>query len=164
MTEYMGDNILESIGRMIPGYEGYARRKSRRETDQALRRNLAQSLDDCQKALDDVGRKAVEDGSLEVAGKIDKMKGALGRLANNLRYAEYGASGFFDRVQVKERDLDRIHKYDLRLKKETEKLETDIRAIGETQDLDEALEGLRERIAELIEKVDQRMNIIKGAE
>ncbi|MBS3761729.1 MAG: hypothetical protein KGZ25_00365 [Planctomycetes bacterium] len=85
MTEYRGDNVLEDIGRLIPGYEGYARRKNRRETDQKLRRNLTESLDTHQKALDRVGREVVEQGGLEMAGRIDKIKGVLGRLANNLK-------------------------------------------------------------------------------
>lgn len=108
-------NLLERIGAKIPGFKGYLEREMRREVDKMQRDWLAAQLDRARGGMQGRIRDWSRSGNLanlDVAGSIDKL---LDRLANRVRHADYGYTGFFDAVKIYEDELDRLYAFDLAL-------------------------------------------------
>jgi len=109
--ERAGDrrNILEKLGAKIPGFRGYLEREMRREVDKLQRDWLAAQVDRARFAMNGKIRDWTRKGRLEnldLAGSTEK---ALDRLANRIRHADYGSSGFFDAVKIGEIELDSLY-------------------------------------------------------
>ncbi len=63
-------------------------------------------------------------------------KRALDRLANRIRHADYGASGFFDAVKIGQDELEAIYAFDLALSENVEYLAVQVEQLPETADED----------------------------
>jgi hypothetical protein len=120
-------NFLEKIAAHVPGLAGYRERESRRETDRRLRDFLAGRLDEARRALDAVRNAATRTGELGILNEVGRLDRAIQKSAAGLRYADYGYSGLFDQVKIREAELDRIYAYD-------EGLLGDVLALGEALD------------------------------
>jgi hypothetical protein len=108
-------NIFEAIAAKIPGIKSYLEREMRREVDKMQRDWLAENVDRGRGALQGKVRDWSRSGNLanlDLAGSIDK---ALDRFANRIRHADYGYTGFFDAVKIREEELDRLYAFDLAL-------------------------------------------------
>jgi hypothetical protein len=106
-------NLLERIAAKIPGIKGYLDRELRRDVDKMQRDWLAEQVDRSRQAMQARIRDWSRSGNLDnldVASSIDK---ALDRLANRIRHADYGYTGFFDPVKIREEELDRLYAFDL---------------------------------------------------
>lgn len=135
MSDYLGKNIFEKIGKFIPGYKGYSEREGRRDTDKLLRVEIAKHLDHMKETINDVIRQQMDKKDVESIKDIDRLKINLDIVANQVRYANYGESGFFDIVQINTPDLDKLYQYDLEIKQEVEKLDIKIKALLDTENL-----------------------------
>jgi hypothetical protein len=108
-------NFLERIGAKIPGFRGYLEAELRREVDKIQRDWLAAQVDRGREALQGQIRDWSRSGNLanlDLAASVEK---GLDRLANRIRHADYGSSGFFDVVKIGEGELDRLYAFDLAL-------------------------------------------------
>jgi hypothetical protein len=106
-------NLLERIAAKIPGIKGYLDRELRRDVDKMQRDWLAEQVDRSRGAMQAKIRDWSRSGNLanlDLASSIDK---ALDRLANRIRHADYGYTGFFDPVKIREEELDRLYAFDL---------------------------------------------------
>jgi hypothetical protein len=115
MADYSGQNIFEKIGTIIPGYRGYSEREGRRECDKLLRDRIADDLGQCRNRLVIVAKELVLGGLLEQAMTVEELQQGITIIADQVRFAAHGASGFFDAIQVDERVLDRVYLHDLRI-------------------------------------------------
>jgi len=110
-----GRNFIEEIGAKIPGFRGYLEAEIRRDVDKMQRDWLAAQVDRGRGSLQGKVRDWSRSGNLanlDLASSIDK---GLDRFANRIRHADYGASGFFDPVKIREAELDRLYAFDLAL-------------------------------------------------
>jgi hypothetical protein len=108
-------NFLERIGAKIPGFRGYLEAEIRRDVDKMQRDWLAAQVDRGREALQAQVRDWSRSGNLanlDIASSVEK---GLDRLANRIRHADYGSSGFFDPVKIREAELDRLYAFDLAL-------------------------------------------------
>ena len=115
-------NLLERLGAKIPGFSGYLEREMRREVDKMQRDWLAERLDRTREALQRRIRDWSRSGNLanlDLASSVDKR---LDRIANRIRHADYGITGFFDAVKIYEPELERLYAFDLALVDEVEAL------------------------------------------
>jgi len=106
-------NLLERIAAKIPGIKGYLNRELRRDVDKMQRDWLAEQVDRSRQAIQGKIRDWSRSGNLanlDLASSIDK---SLDRLANRIRHADYGYTGFFDPVKIREEELDRLYAFDL---------------------------------------------------
>ncbi|OQB73602.1 MAG: hypothetical protein BWX92_03309 [Deltaproteobacteria bacterium ADurb.Bin135] len=160
MSDYLGKNIFEKIGKFIPGYKGYSEREGRRDTDKLLRVDIAKRLDHMKETINDVIRQQMEKKDLESIKNIDRLKRNLDIVANQVRYANYGESGFFDVVQINTSDLDKLYQYDLGIKQEVEQLEFKIKALMNTENLKEDSTAIISILSILSEKMTNRDKVI----
>jgi hypothetical protein len=106
-------NLFERIAAKIPGLKSYVDRELRRDVDKMQRDWLAEQVDRSREALNAHVRAWSRSGNLanlDLASSIDK---ALDRFANRIRHADYGYTGFFDAVKIREDELDRLYAFDL---------------------------------------------------
>jgi len=108
-----GRNWIEKIADRIPGFSGYQNRETRREVDRVWRGHLAAKIDDLRARVADRIRTASRGGNLDAVGGWDSVDKRLDELANRVRTTDYGYSGFFDAIKIREPELDQIYRFDL---------------------------------------------------
>lgn len=160
MADYTGKNIFEKIGSFIPGYKGYSEKEGRRDTDKLLRMGIARQIDSKKTVIDDIIRQQGSKKKLEYISELDRIKRNIDLIANQIRYANYGESGFFDIVQVDIADLDRLYQFDMGIKEETEQLASMINALQESETLKEDCSSIMDVLSALSEKIANRDKVI----
>jgi hypothetical protein len=154
-------NWLERLGNKIPGFRGYLEKEMRREVDKIQRDWLAAQIDRARDALGAHIRNWSRRGNLEVldlAGSADK---ALDRLANRIRHADYGYSGFFDAVKIREEQLERLYAFDLGFSEAAENLATRIESLP-SDATEPALLSLVDAVEEADRKLDERAQVVEN--
>lgn len=153
-------NFLEKIASYIPGIAGYRDREGRRETDRRLRAFLAGRLEEGRAGLTLLRNKATDAGELKALDTIGRLDRALQKSASSLRYADYGYTGVFDQVKIREAELDQIYAYDAALVADVVALSDKLRAAGASA-LDPAvLGGLAGDAEQLDLKIVRRREIL----
>jgi len=153
-------NLLERIAAKIPGIKGYIDRELRRDVDKMQRDWLAQQLDRGRGSVQEQIRVWSRTGNLanlDLASSLDK---ALDRLANRIRHADYGYTGFFDVVKIRESELDRLYEFDLGLMDTVEDLALRIESLPGTA-AEPALRSLLDAVAEADRAFDDRATIFE---
>jgi len=121
-------NFLERIASYIPGVAGYRERESRRETDRRVREFLAGRLDDGRASLNALRNQATDAGQFKALDAIGKLDRVLQKSVSSLRYADYGFSGLFDQMKIREAELDQVYAYDAALVTDVVALSDSLRA------------------------------------
>lgn len=124
-------NFLEKIASHIPGIGGYRERESRRETDRRIRDYLAARLDEGRAGLNALRNQATDAGQLKTLDAIGKLDRILQKSVSSLRYADYGFSGLFDQLKIREAELDQVYAYDAALVTDVVALSDALRAGSE---------------------------------
>jgi hypothetical protein len=153
-------NWLERIAAKIPGIKGYLDRELRRDVDKMQREWLAHQLDRGRGSVQEHIREWSRSGelaNLDLASSLDK---ALDRLANRVRHADYGYTGFFDVVKIREAELDRLYEFDLNLMTVVEDLALRIESLPSTA-AEPALRSLLEAVQEADRTFDDRGTIFE---
>ena len=154
-------NPLDKLVRAIPGFAGYLDREQRRGADKLLREYLAGEIDDALQRLEKVAAAWSRAGEIDTLDDLDQLAGRLRRAGDNLRYSDYGYSGFFDLVKIQEEDLHRFYEYDLSLRSFIADIAdaSDELAGASGDDIEDALADLDEAIEALQDMIDERENV-----
>ena len=153
-------NILEELGAKIPGFRGYLERELRREVDKMQRDWLAGQVDRARFAVNGKIRSWTKAGRLDVLSTAGSVEKTLDRLANRIRHADYGSSGFFDAVKIGQDELDRIYAFDLALSETIEYLAVQVEQLPETAD-EEMLARLFDAVQSADRKFDERATVFE---
>jgi hypothetical protein len=151
-------NWLEKLADAIPGVKDYREKEARRDTDKRFREYLAGRIDASRQALDEVKREQLNAGNLAELDDVDLLSQKLFRIANTIRHASYGYSGFFDQVKIQEAELDRIYQYDLSLMGDVEALENGLKS-DPTLTHGEQRKKWEKQIAALEKRIEDRKNL-----
>jgi hypothetical protein len=111
-------NVLERLAAKIPGFKGFMERETRREVDALERQAIAGKLADIRQSV--LERAGV--GGLEGVQGFGEVEKALDGLAQEIRYADYGYTGFFDVAKVFEPQLEQVYAFDLEFCEQVEAL------------------------------------------
>jgi ElaB/YqjD/DUF883 family membrane-anchored ribosome-binding protein len=151
-------NPLQKLTSSIPGFSGYMEREQRRGADKLLREYLADDIDSIIERIERIASSWADDGELDYLDDLEQISGRLNRAADNLRYADYGYSGFFDLVKIDEEDLHRFYEYDLSLRSFIADISDDVDELADATDdeIEEALADLDADIDDLNEMIDER--------
>jgi hypothetical protein len=153
-------NILEQLGSKIPGFKGYLEAELRRDVDKLQRDWLADQVDRARFAINGKIREWTRDGRLENLDRAGSIEKALDRLANRMRHADYGSSGFFDVIKIGQAELDRIYEFDLALTDTVEYLALQVEQLPETAD-EQMLDRLLDAVEGADKKFDQRATVFE---
>ena len=153
-------NILERLGSKIPGFSGYLEREMRRDVDKLQRDWLADQVDRARFAINGKIREWSRQGRLENLDRASSVEKALDRMANRIRHADYGSSGFFDAVKIGQAELDRLYEFDLALTDTVEYLALQVEQLPETAD-DQMLSRLHEAVEGADKKFNERATVFE---
>jgi hypothetical protein len=155
-------NALERLGEQIPGFRGFQDRELRREVDRLQREHLAGELGRVKAGLRERARAYVDRGQLGVMAGFDRLDRQLDGLSQAVRFADYGAAGFFDPVKVGEPELGRLYEFDLALLGEVGALASAVAALPAPGDepVDGALARLGEQVRGLADRWSRREEVI----
>ena len=157
-----GQNVLERIANMIPGFKGYREKELRREADTLQREHLASQLDSCKKALNDVANAATRGGWLDAINDVETARKRLDKVVARIRFADRGYGGFFDAVKVDEAVLERVYQFDLALVEGVEAVRIAAGQAATATDVVSALRALITPIDALDASLTQREQILSG--
>jgi len=157
----MDPNPLQRLMEAIPGFSGYLEREQRRDADKLLREFLAEDIGEIIERIERIATEWSKAGELDYLDDLEEIAGRLGRAADNLRYADYGYSGFFDLVKIDADDLNRFYQYDLSLRSFIADIGEDVETLADAADdeLEDALADLEDDIDELNEMIEDRENV-----
>ncbi|HEX4952825.1 MAG TPA: hypothetical protein VF017_05450 [Thermoanaerobaculia bacterium] len=156
-------NALERLGEKIPGFAGFQDRELRRELDRRERESLAELLLAAKRALREKARTHTEAGRLAELTLFDRLERRLEGFAQAVRHADYGATGFFDAVKVREEDLTRLYDFDLGFFSEVEALSGLVEAMpAGTGEATAAVEAAIARLATIEQSWGRRGEILAG--
>jgi hypothetical protein len=108
-------NILDKIGTLIPGYEGYANREVKRNSDKVLRDFISYAITDIEASVIIHQNHLIKTNELQICKEWDIVRKSLNTLASKIKYTPYGESSFFSENQIKDEELDAINKMDLEI-------------------------------------------------
>lgn len=160
MADYTGKNIFEKIGAFIPGYKGYSEKEGRRDTDKLLRMGIAKFLDSRKTDIDDVILQQTNEKKIEHIKELDNIKRKIDLIANQIRYASCGESGFFDVVQVDIHNLDRLYQFDIEIKEDVERLSNMIKTLRTSENFKKDCLTIMNILSELSEKISDRDKVL----
>ena len=110
-----GQNALERLMNLLPGFKGYREKELRRDTDRILRDHLAARLDLQKKALNEAAAAATRAGGLDTINDIETARKRLDRVSNRIRYADRGYAPLFAVLKVDQAALSRVYDFDVAL-------------------------------------------------
>lgn len=153
-----GQNWLEKLVNMIPGFSGYREKELRREADALQREHLAKLLEQCKRPLNDAAA-ALSRTDLDAINDVETAKKRLDKAIARVRHADRGYGGFFDAVKVDEAMLDRVYQFDLALIENVEAIRA---RAGELRDRP-ALVALIAAIDAIDSQLNEREALLSGA-
>jgi len=122
-------NWLERLGARIPGYRGFQDRELRRDVDKLQREHLAKELERAKGVARAKARAYADSAKIGALAAFDRLDRKLDGVAQSIRFADYGATGLFDVVKVRDAELERLYQFDLTLLEAVEAVSGDIAAI-----------------------------------
>jgi hypothetical protein len=155
-------NALERLMNSVPGFKGYRERDLRRDADRLQREHISARLEDGKKALNQVAAALTRGGDLDVINDVETARKRIDKVANRIRYAERGYSGFFDAVKVEETILAKVYAFDMGLVEDVEGVGAAASAATGASDARAALQDLIGRIDALDARLSERENVLRG--
>lgn len=155
------ENAIQRLMQDIPGFDGYREREIRRTADKLLREQLVAEMDVIRAAINAVMRRDARDGILKGLNDLDRLARHMGKVRDNVRFADYGYTGFFDAVKIGEEDLDRLYQYDLSLRLQIEQCAVAVDALSKAdrEQMQGFVDATEQAIAALQEMVDGREQV-----
>jgi hypothetical protein len=151
-------NVLERLGKKIPGVSSYLDRELTREVDQLVRSHLANSLDAARTAVQAYARTL----NLSAAGRIERLAAVekdLDGLANTVRHAGSGYAGVFDAAKVGQEQLERLYHLDLLLVDDVEAVAA---AAESASEIDDGLDRLEKAAAQARQRFEGRDKAVRS--
>jgi hypothetical protein len=124
--------ILKKIQGFIPGYKGYREREDLRIADSLLRNQLANEMDNVVESTKRSREVLTKNMEMDLMGDIGSVVNNMEALANKIRHAQQGYSGFSADVRIEQDELNRLYEWDLNL----------LEIIGLLREKSTSLEGL----------------------
>ncbi len=130
------EGSLQRLAKYIPGFAGYRERQIRRKADQMVREHLCQMLDEIRTELNSIVEGWVHDKPIEFLDDLDRVRGRLQKVRDTIRFADYGYTGWFDAVKIKEEGLDVLYEYDLALRDQIASIAQTVEALARADESD----------------------------
>ncbi len=149
--------IPEKLELLIPGFHGYKRKELIREDELLVRRYMCELLMRVKGEVRRLMMRAL-DGSLRGVdvSDLDMLWKRLDGLYSKLKNAPAGYAGLFDRIKVRENELERLKKVDYEIVPRIEELEGLIKKVGSDPN---AMESVWALLDELEALIDERVNM-----
>jgi hypothetical protein len=142
-------NVLERLGKKVPGVAGYLDRELTRDVDQLVRAHLANSLD-AARANVAAHTRTLHLGAAGRLERLGSLEKELGALANAVRHAGSGYAGLFDAVKVRREQLEAAYHLEMTFIE-------DVEAVADAADRLPGDEGALDKLSEAVQKLRVRL-------
>ena len=149
-------NKWQVLTEKIPGYGKYKDRERRRDADKLVRDFLAKKLNQGKEMITKIASEKVEKQQLSGIDRIDRLAKKIEKIADKVRFTDYGYSGFFDQIKIDAKKIDDIYSFDYSLIEKVEELKKIIDAVKK--------EATEENISLLSDKIEKFDEILSGRE
>jgi hypothetical protein len=154
---------LSNLAHLIPGFAGYKAVEDRRTADKQLRATIGERLTKIKDRLDAVVEGISRAGNLDGLALIDQTGRRLERLIDRMRFADYGYSAVFDRVQLGDPELVRLYQYDAAIMNELGSFDSAVAGVesaaGDPVKLTQALATFDALTAEFDRRFEARQHL-----
>lgn len=159
------ENAFQQLLEAIPGFDGYREREIRRAADKVVREHLVGALDGVRDRLNAIIAAWARAGRLQDLDDIDRVARQLAKVRDNIRFADYGYTGFFDALKIAEDELDRLYAYDLSLRQGIDACGTAVDTLGAApaESAAQHISAAEAAVASLQGLVDRRAEITAAA-
>ncbi|CAD5244167.1 hypothetical protein [Thermococcus camini] len=157
--------LLEKIELIVPGYHGYKKKELLREDDRIVRGKVADTLALARKDIERAMQRCAMLNCAQLVA-IDTLRKKLMALESRVRHAEAGYSGYFDRISVREKEIEKLIEYDAKLIETAQAIEEAVKrlngSMADPNSLGMAVFELDDKVRELEELLDRRNHVIMG--
>ncbi len=159
-------STFERITLFIPGFKGYKEKELRRESDRLIREKIFSNLDGAERSFREALTYLPRPISEDIMTLVDIIIYRLQELKDSVKFGESGYSGFFDVEKVREDDLEKVLKNDLKLLRVSEKVFKDVQELSSkgfnVPDARNRLMMIIEALKVIREALSVRRDILKG--
>lgn len=103
---------FKKLASVIPGFNGYVERQTRRDADKLLRDTVARRFDEQWKRTSRLQEDMVGSGMIAYVDDMEKAAIQLRTFVDRISTAPRGYSGLFDAVKINEKELEAIYQFD----------------------------------------------------
>jgi hypothetical protein len=104
----MADSALDMITKFVPGFGSYRSEQRRRDDDVAVRKYLADRLQECKRDLQVFMSPMVETGNFQAITQGEKLRSAMELAQTKIRASVEGYSSWFEATRVDEAKLKQV--------------------------------------------------------
>jgi hypothetical protein len=152
-----GARFLANLAYLVPGYTGYRDRDRRREEDSRLRSLVLGRLAEIRGVLSEILTTLSDPRPTAWGDHLEQRARKLDGIADAVRYAPYGFSGFFDAGEIREDTLERVLEADLLLFDDLDALEVLLGGTLPPHAGGSALQGFLQRLDDAIDRLERHL-------
>lgn len=121
-------------------------------------------LRECRSNLSLVQEMLIDYDLRESWDQMDRLMALLDRVSERINHADYGYSGFFDAVKIREEELDRLYEFDAGVLEDVEVFRRDVLSLkgrmeqGNFKDVYQQIFRLRRTLDDIDKKISDREN------
>ena len=156
LTKEKVADIFKSIVRIFPGMPSYQEREGLRAQDKVIRTQLASRLTEQVERVGEITAELTNRAILKPLASLERLARKLMRLADTIRFANYGYGGLFAATPVDEQKLAELYDYDLSLHQEVEELAVAVSTLRQRQDNEWEKTSLND-IEQLVNRLEERI-------
>ncbi len=150
--------LLEKLEKIIPGFHGYKVKELIREDDRLVRNYIYEELRRARGIVRELMLAAL-DGMYDASTThLDRLWKKLDEAGSKIKNAPTGYAGFFDRVKVREQELEALKRIDAEIASMTENL---LAVLQEARSNPAKLREVMSLVNSVLDKIELRNNLFK---
>ncbi len=150
-------NILDKIGKIIPGYTKYAERDEKRSDEKNYRVTIIDQLTESLTYLVNLQKTKIKDENIDLAIEIEHLSKYLRVTIEKIKYTPYGVSSLFSANEIKTEELNTIIEFDKELSETSNLI---VKVIADKFNITDSLENITGLIDKLNSQLKTRANYI----
>ncbi len=151
--------LLEKLEMIIPGFRGYKKKELIREDDLLIRRYIYNEISKLKDRIRKLQLRALDGRYGGPLTLLDRIWKALDLAGSKIKNAPAGYAGLFDRVKVRERELEMLKEVDSRIAARVLELNE---LIGKVEQDPSLLEDFYFKVEDLVNAIEDRNNLFKA--
>ena len=104
----MAESIMDNLTKYVPGFGAYRSEQKRRDDDLAVRKYLADRLQECKRDLQACMLPLVDQANFIAIGQGEKLRTSIELAQSKMRAAVEGYSSWFESIKIDESKLKQV--------------------------------------------------------
>jgi len=104
----MAESFMDQLTKFVPGFGSYRSEQKRRDDDAAVRRYLAERLQECKRDLQRTMLPLVDQANFVAINEGEKLRAQIETTQSKIRAAVEGYSSWFESVRIDESKLKQV--------------------------------------------------------